>query len=194
MYPNQGFQNSKVQQATALLNVTFEKPQPYLYGCVLEPQCGRSMLHVDLYLSNEKRSWVFNIGDSKSNDGTGNDGSTQENDAELVGKNENMTLIRSDKCNNLKKVFANSLCSGVTHVRLYISNLHIRIQNNKGMDARICKWCLFALNDQSDSEGQKNDYIYIGLNRVIRYYWKRGAGVCKTKIKWACPCSTDDFK
>lgn len=65
-------QNEGKCQATALLNVTFEKPQPYLYGCVMEPECGRRMLQVDLYLSNDKKDWVFNIGDSKSNSGTGN--------------------------------------------------------------------------------------------------------------------------
>lgn len=67
-----------LQQATtnpcdtmALLQVNFQALSKGCEGCQREPVCGRRMLQVDLYLNSQRSGYLFNIGDSITNNGDG---------------------------------------------------------------------------------------------------------------------------
>ncbi|XP_045209195.1 uncharacterized protein LOC123561084 [Mercenaria mercenaria] len=176
---------------TALLKVNFEKftkvPCDY---CLRKPLCGRRMLRIDLKLSSGTRSnWGFNIGDSRTNDGWKGDSNTQINDAETDGRFPAVRVYQSDKCPTRfpLKTFPNAIGPDVQEVTIYVSNQHIRIVNDQGLDEYVCDNCLYALNGQADSQGVNED-IYIGLNRVVSGRIDRnGVGVCSATLTWACP-------
>lgn len=56
----------------ARLKVNFNPLGNSYSGCQKRPLCGRRMLQVDLFLQKKKKNWIFNIGDSSSNNGWGN--------------------------------------------------------------------------------------------------------------------------
>lgn len=177
---------------TALLKINFEKltPKPCDF-CLEAPYCGRRMLRIDLSLSPGSRSgWLFNLGDSSTNDGYGGDGNTQQRDAEGQGRFPNIEFYKNDVCSSgILQTFANAISSGVNHVTLYVSNQHIRVTNDQGLDAKICSECLYALNGQSDAQGINED-LFLGLNRVVTGRTDRnGVGVCSVKMSWLCPCN-----
>ncbi|XP_052275399.1 uncharacterized protein LOC127874806 isoform X3 [Dreissena polymorpha] len=182
----------------ALLKVTFDKLPPCISGCLNYPLCGKSMLRVDLTLSPTSRSgWLFDIGDSVSNDGHSGDGNHQTNDAEVDAPYPNVNVQPSDKCLNTNPptprpltTYANAVQLGsVNRVTLFISNEHVRITNDQGLNRILCHKCLFALNGSADpSSGGVNQDIYIALNRVITGRVDRnGVGVCSARLSWVCP-------
>lgn len=179
----------------ALLKVNFQALSKGCGGCQREPVCGRRMLQVDLYLHPQRNNYLFNIGDSKTNNGYGGDSGTNSNDAEIQGYDKSIGVYKSDKCKQpkprppLSHLYSQAIGTGVDQVRLYISNEFVRIQNNKGFDRQVCSDCLFALNGQPDKEAKSTNYdIYVALNRVIANTSRRGYGTCLAKIKWVCPC------
>ncbi|KAH3878081.1 hypothetical protein DPMN_001963 [Dreissena polymorpha] len=179
----------------ALLKVSFTKLPECISGCVSYPLCGRRMLRVDLDLSPNSRSgFLFNIGDSVSNDGFSGDGNTQTNDAEVEAVYPSVHVRASDNCpdvpNKLLDTYTDAVRLGsVNRTTLFISNEHVRITNNNGLNQILCHKCLFALNGQTDlGSGGVNEDIYIALNRVITGRSDRnGVGVCSAKLSWVCP-------
>lgn len=153
------------------------------------------MLQVELYLTKQRKDWIFNIGDSRTNNGYGGDGATQTNDAEVQGKGTSFAAYVSDKCRFPKKqpplsyVFKNALGPGVYKITVQIANEFVRVQNNKGLNKYICSDCLFGLGGQSDKEGSVNYDVYVALNRVIAGTYRNGYGVCRAKLQWKCPSS-----
>jgi len=78
--------------------------------------------------------------------------------------------------------------SSVQTVILYVSNNHIRVTNDDGLDFSLCHHCLFALNGQPDmGSGGPNERVFIAVNRVIADLSKTGYGVCTATLSWACP-------
>ena len=123
------------------------------------------------------------------------DNSDQYYDADIDGIHPSVYLRSSDKCNYnrsldqlAKYTDASSFHHGVSRVTLYISNEHVRITNDQGLDEYLCHECLFALAGQKDqSTGLPNDKIFIALNRVILARADRtGKGICKAKLSWVC--------
>ncbi|KAH3872827.1 uncharacterized protein LOC127870430 [Dreissena polymorpha] len=176
----------------ALLKVTFDKLPLCISGCLSYPLCGKRMLRVDLELSAQNRSgWLFNIGDSVSNNGYSGDSDHQTNDAEIDAIHPNVYVRPSDLCPDpprLLATYTNAVQLGsVNRVTLFISNEHVRITNDRGLNQILCHKCLFALNGQSDpSSGGVNQDIYIALNRVISG-GRIGVGVCSARLSWVCP-------
>ncbi|XP_052805272.1 uncharacterized protein LOC128234794 [Mya arenaria] len=173
----------------AVLKVAFDKLESCTC-CAKFPECGRRMLRIDLELSSGPRSgFMFNIGDSKSNNGYAGDSNDQFNDAELDGSYPNIKAWASDKCKvKPLKTYANALVTNaVSHVTMYVSNEHVRVTNDNGLDEYLCHECLFALNGQPDSSrGGINEDIYVALNRVVAG-GRIGVGVCSAKLSWVCP-------
>jgi len=125
---------------------------------------------------------------------TEGDSNTQQNDAEIDGQHPNINIYSSDMCpqSSLAKLASHTdaIAHGlVSHVTLYISDKHVRITNDNGLDVTLCHKCFFALNGQADaSSGGVNQDIYVGLNRVITGMSKRnGVGVCSAVFRWMCP-------
>ncbi|KAH3701672.1 uncharacterized protein LOC127861128 [Dreissena polymorpha] len=177
----------------ALIKVTFDKLPSCITGCASYPLCGRRMLRIDLDLSSGSRSgFMFNIGDSVSNDGYRGDYNDQFHDSEIDSIPPNVYVRPSDVCPNqpLLATYTDAVKSGsVSRVTLFISNGHVRITNSNGLNQKLCDQCLFALNGQADpSYGGANEDIYIALNRVITGRSDRyGVGVCSAKLSWVCP-------
>ncbi|KAH3736192.1 uncharacterized protein LOC127851674 [Dreissena polymorpha] len=178
----------------ALLKVTFDKLPSCIDGCLRYPLCGKRMLRVDLELSPTNRSYfMFDIGDSVSNDGYGGDYSDQTNDAEIDAVFPNVYVRPSDHCPDPPRLLATYTdavkLGSVNRITLFISNEHIRITNDQGLNQILCHKCLFALNGQPDpSVGGVNQDIYIALNRVIADRADRyGFGVCSARLSWVCP-------
>jgi hypothetical protein len=67
---------------------------------------------------------------------------------------------------------------------LWIRNNYLKITNDHGMLHSECHKCLFALNGQPDDEGQENEDIYIGANRVVDGAYRAGVGLCSIKLRW----------
>ncbi|XP_076350305.1 uncharacterized protein LOC143246919 [Tachypleus tridentatus] len=165
--------------------------------CLASPACGRKMLKIDLILDQDVSAtgWLFNVGDSATNNGYGGDASTQSKDAEIQGLVPNIGVFKNDDCSSgLLETMSGALEQpNVKRVTIYVSNMYVRVQNDMNFDKEInsCLGCraLFALAGQTDSQGPPNETIFVALNGVIRYTEKRtGTGVCKVILSWACPC------
>ncbi|XP_021369841.1 uncharacterized protein LOC110460937 isoform X2 [Mizuhopecten yessoensis] len=173
-----------------IVKATFEKST--CSGCHSPPECGRKMLQVDFDLDQTRGEYIFNVGDSVSNNGWAGDSSHQQNDAEVQAWNNYIRLFKSDKClgsQNYVHAFSGQLIDSVSHVTLLVSNELIRIITDQGMDEQVCHECLFALNGQPDTQsGGVNEDVYVSLNRVVQWYsWRVGYGVCSATFRWVCP-------
>ncbi|XP_061171999.1 uncharacterized protein LOC133181529 [Saccostrea echinata] len=155
-------------------------------GCVDFPMCGRRMLRIDMYLGKERGGYMFNVGDSPSNDGWGGDGSDTKHDAELMGLYSHIWEFKSDYCKTEKTEWKNTLLApNVSKVTIFVANNYVRILNDQGFEVKGCHKCLFALNGQ-DPEDRANT-LYMAFNNMIRGTHRRGYGVCRVSIRWECP-------
>lgn len=128
---------------------------------------------------------------------TGGDAGDQDNDAEVMGKHPYVAVYSSDLCNGdatLSRlgVAVDATADGlVSRMTIYVSDKHVRITNDNGLDETLCHKCLFALNGQADaSAGGPNQDIYLSLNRVISLSsapQRVGFGVCSARLSWMCP-------
>ena len=122
----------------------------------------------------------------------GGDFNDQQNDAEIHAIHPNVAVYSSDMCGTdpvLKRIAVHLDAvqnANVSHVTLYVSDKHVRITNDNGLDETLCHKCLFALNNQADAGGSNQD-IYLALNRVIQTSQRRGVGVCSARLSWVCP-------
>jgi len=66
---------------------------------------------------------------------------------------------------------------------LYVSNLYIRVTNERGLDFKLCHECLFGLNGQVSDDNR----LFVGLNRAVGGVTAAGYGICAAEIAWACP-------
>lgn len=171
----------------ALLKVKFKYPNA--------TEC-LNLLKIELTFGLSRKTRMFNFGDSRTNNGQGGDGFTQENDAEIDNFGNSgsgdVTIEGSDKCNrNELNVHPNAVGPNVTKATFLIGNQYYRITNNAGLDKELChNKCLFALAGQLDSEGLVNEEIFLAFNRVVNgNYYRIGYGTCTAKISWECPKS-----
>ncbi|KAK6172094.1 hypothetical protein SNE40_018049 [Patella caerulea] len=131
-------------------------------------------------------AWVFNIGDSKSNDGFSGDGQTQQNDCEVEGYGSTFTVHGSDKARdplnkilNIEDDFLNKTAS------FLVTNEELAWRGQGESSYRGMKdESLFALKGQSDNQGPVNYDIYVGMNRVIGGNYRQGRGLCWIGFKW----------
>ncbi|XP_062586605.1 uncharacterized protein LOC134248201, partial [Saccostrea cucullata] len=145
-------------------------------GCFDFPMCGRRMLRIDMYLGKDRKGYMFNIGDSPSNDGWGGDSSDTKHDAELMGLYPNTLGYKSDYCETEKTQWSDTLLApDVKKVTIFVVNNYVRIMNDQGFDVKTCHKCLFALNGQ-DPDDRANT-LYLAFNNVIKGTSRRGYGV-----------------
>ncbi|XP_060598968.1 uncharacterized protein LOC132752638 [Ruditapes philippinarum] len=147
------------------------------------------MLNIQMHFSDGTRSgWMFNVADSETNNGWGGDGSTQSHDSEVQGVTSSIAVYGDDQCpdGSIRHVrsYANSLNHSVSMANLWIRNNYLKITNDHGMLHSECHKCLFAPNGQPDDEGQENEDIYIGANRVVDGAYRAGVGLCSIKLRW----------
>ncbi|KAK3102177.1 hypothetical protein FSP39_009387, partial [Pinctada imbricata] len=172
--------------------VTFD-PLPYCIRdwnpqCTDRPMCGKRLLRLDLEIDDNHGGFMFNVGDSATNNGYGGDYNTQKNDAEIMGKDNHIITYYSDYCVGEKEELLNSL-AGARYVTLWIGNEFTRIQTRNSVgtvlqNVKNCNKCLFALNNQDD--GNINMDIYVALNNMVLGTSRQGYGVCKARLQWEC--------
>ncbi|XP_022333355.2 uncharacterized protein LOC111130504 [Crassostrea virginica] len=156
-------------------------------GCVNFPMCGRRMLRIDMFLGDVRNGFMFNVGDSPSNNGWGGDSGHTQNDAEIFGRYPTMYSYKSDLCKSENTAWANTLLApDVKRVTIFVANNFFRITNDQGFDVEDCHKCLFALNGQDPNDPANT--LYMAFNKVIqKFSSRRGVGVCNVRIRWECP-------
>ncbi|XP_060561216.1 uncharacterized protein LOC132720986 [Ruditapes philippinarum] len=140
-----------------------------------------------MYLSNGERSgFMFNIGDSQTNDGNKGDYRTQSYDAEVQGTSRDLAVYGNDHCPNAQDMHYNALEYPVSLANFWIRNKYLKISNDYGFLLSNCSEYLFGLNGQYVAQGQENEDIYIGANRVIftGFNYRTGVGLCSMKLRW----------
>ncbi|XP_060571456.1 uncharacterized protein LOC132729662 [Ruditapes philippinarum] len=182
-------QNSYECSKRALLKINFDAltKEPCQH-CLNTVECGRRMLKIELELSTSQRQgWLFNLGDSVTNNGYKGDASTQTNDAETDGKYPNINVYLNENCPKpgAAHVFAANFIyysKTQTSLTIYVSNEFIRVVTDTGYDEQFCHEC-HALKNRPDSTGPVNRDQYLGLNHVIESSSIRsGVGVCAAKV------------
>lgn len=144
----------------------------------------RRKLLIDLWFQ-KPHKWIFNLGDSSSNDGLSGDGSTQENDCEAEGYGDTFNVYKSDKARDpFKKILYQKKGFLKHRVTFIVSDQSLFWNNHDGIINILNDSTLFALNDQPDSQGQVNSDIYLALNRVISGDYRNGHGLCRAALKW----------
>ncbi|KAK3103550.1 hypothetical protein FSP39_020101 [Pinctada imbricata] len=176
------------------LKVTFDRLSKCMYDweqCTNRPTCGNRLLKIELDINPVHGGFMFNIGDSATNDGYGGDANTQRNDAEIMGLGQHTRVYYSDNCPGQKEEFLNSL-NTARKVTMWVGNEFTRVQTKDAtgsvqLDEQFCNKCLFALNMQPDQcPTCRNLDVYVALNNMIRGTHRRGFGVCKAKLSWEC--------
>jgi len=143
----------------------------------------------DTWFKDSPKAWTVNIGDSITNNGRAGDGATQSNDSELHVTNQGLYVYASDYGNsellyNQSEIFNvfNQTDDGY-NLKFAIANNRVDYTNNDmfGTDT-INSPYLFALEGQSDDEGEVNYDIYASFNRVIANNYRNGDGVASIMI------------
>ncbi|BFZ14529.1 hypothetical protein BsWGS_17568 [Bradybaena similaris] len=151
----------------------------------------RRRVKVDLFMDGGPTGWVFNLGDSSTNDGYGGDGSTQSWDAEVHGvvgaTGPHLTGWYSDNGGSGQAFhIPKQYTSGIT---LVAGDGHaIWRANNETLYTYFYSPYFFGLNGQADSTGPVNYDLHLGINRVIGGSHRTGSGVCKVGIKFLPDC------
>ncbi|KAK3101281.1 hypothetical protein FSP39_002371 [Pinctada imbricata] len=155
------------------------------------------LLRIELEIAKERAGYLINIGDSATNNGwvgfnsisPRGDASTQTNDAEIMGYNNNILVYYSDYCMYQKEVLKNSLANANRAI-LWVGNEYARIQTKTSAgrvlyDQEYSKHCLFALNMQRDQCSRcRNLDVYVALNNMISGTYRAGYGICKAHFSW----------
>ncbi|XP_055897782.1 uncharacterized protein LOC129928258 [Biomphalaria glabrata] len=131
----------------------------------------------------DPQGWVYNLGDSSTNNGYGGDAGTQSNDAEMQLYGTLSGYYSDVKGSQLAFGMANN-----NNVRAtLLAGDHCVTWYNECDPTSLNYFCSkgwFALNDDHDSEGPVNNDLYLGVNRAIGAPELVGKGVCKIGFKW----------
>ncbi|CAL1540131.1 unnamed protein product [Lymnaea stagnalis] len=133
---------------------------------------------------NTPTGWVFNLGDSKTNNGYAGDSGSQSNDAEVQGVDQSLTGYLSDNGGSGLAFSISNLYS--TRLTLIAGDGHLGwLPDNANLVNYYDNPYLFALNGQADQTGPVNYDLYLGMNKVVLPFSNRiGTGLCKVGIKF----------
>uniref|UniRef100_A0A2C9KLA4 Uncharacterized protein n=1 Tax=Biomphalaria glabrata TaxID=6526 RepID=A0A2C9KLA4_BIOGL len=143
----------------------------------------RKRLLFDLFFDNPQ-GWVFNLGDSETNNGYAGDAMSQGRDAELQLYG-NLTGWLSDFGPSGKAFTTTNPAK--TRLTLLVGDEHV-VWIGDGDATKVNYYSnpgWFALNGQVESEGPINHDLYLATNGVITMSPRRtGSGLCKVGIKF----------
>ncbi len=134
--------------------------------------------------------WTVNIGDSRSNNGYGGDGTHQSRDSELQVLHDDLTVWADDHVNagascptcvpapNTKQTL--QLCELIDDPKklltLEITDNQMRWNGEPGKcdrDGALRSPFIYSLNNQADFEGPVNGDIFAAFNRTIQFHPSR---------------------
>lgn len=176
----------------AVFKVTFDK-LPANADCLCHdtnPYGGRRMLKLQLYMAKTGRDgWMWDFGDSVSNNGWAGDAGDTEYEAEVQGAGITSISVYANNVNGtecraqLLYGFPNGVSVSTNKVDIWIANHFLKIQTDGGLLTSHCDKCLFGLNGQY-TPGIIDQDIYVAVNRVIDGSYRNGYGVCYLKMSW----------
>ena len=149
-------------------------------------------LQFDLYFSNSRRGWNFDISDS-TNNGYGGDAGHTSNAAEVHNVNENVLIYTNtlpgytDYTTNGLQV--ETIGSAMTnHVTITIGDEYLMFDNNRGVQRTYRSEYLFTLSGQPTTYGAVDYIIYFSMNRVVYPFnsgvsSRTGTGLCRAVVK-----------
>nr|KAI8730014.1 DUF4347 domain-containing protein [Biomphalaria glabrata] len=155
-----------------VLKLTFNKDLP-----------SQQRMLIDIYVD-KPQGWVFNLGDSSTNNGWGGDERTQSRDAELHLTRGKLSGFYDD-FHGSGMAFEYTM-TPVYRVTCLVGNEYsVCLSDCDTMTARYFTepgW--FALDGQEEQDGPVNYDLYLGINGVINMKRRLGSGVCKIGLKF----------
>ena len=147
-------------------------------------------LQFDLYFSNSRSGWNFDISDS-TNNGYGGDAGHTSNAAEVHNINENVLIYT-----NTLPGYTDYTTSGLqvetvrsaltNHITITVGDEYLMVDNNRGVQRTYRSEYLFTLSGQSTTYGSPDYIIYFSMNRVVypfNYVSRTGTGLCRAVVK-----------
>lgn len=139
--------------------------------------------------SEPPRFWTLDISDSPTGDGYGGDHGTTSNMAETQIHNKQLRVYGNDLPGHMDASSNGGLLIHTTdnfvkrgsRVKLDISDERIQWKSGKIKDFLESKF-LFTLNGQEPLYGIKDNFLYVGLNRVVAGNYRNGSGLCDVTI------------
>lgn len=139
--------------------------------------------------SEPPRFWTLDISDSPTGDGYGGDHGTTSNMAETHIHNKQLRVYGNDLPGHMDASSNGGLLIHTTdnfvkrgsRVKLDISDERIQWKSGKIKDFLESKF-LFTLNGQEPLYGIKDNFLYVGLNRVVAGNYRNGSGLCDVTI------------
>ncbi|XP_053376334.1 uncharacterized protein LOC123526752 [Mercenaria mercenaria] len=185
-----GLQDGKECSRQATFKVTFDKlPSSSTGLCHTDIYTQRRMLKVQMYFSDKYRNlWMFNIGDSPSNDGWSGDYGDTEYEAEIQAVSQTVAVYannvnRTDCRAQLLYQYNGATNTSTSKVNVWIANHYLKVANDNGLCERNCNKCLYGLNGQY-TPGSINQDIHVAANRVVAGSYRNGYGLCFMKMSW----------
>lgn len=149
-------------------------------------------LQFDLYFSNSRSGWNFDISDS-TNNGYGGDAGHTSNSAEVHNINENL-LIYTNTLPGYTDYTTNGLqvetvrSAMTNHITITIGDEYLMFDNNRGVQRTYRSEYLFTLSGQPTTYGVVDYIIYFSMNRIVYPFnsglrSRTGTGLCRAVIK-----------
>lgn len=147
-------------------------------------------LQFDLYFSNSRSGWNFDISDS-TNNGYGGDAGHTSNAAEVHNINENFYLYSNTlpgytdyTKTGLQVDYITAAMSN--HVTVTIGDEYVMFDNNRGVQKTYRSEYLFTLSGQQTTYGAVDYIIYFSMNRVVypfNFASRTGTGLCRAVVR-----------
>ena len=133
--------------------------------------------------------WTLDISDSPTGDGYGGDNGTTSYMAELQIRNKQLRIYGNDLPGHMDASSNGGLLIKTidgfvkrgTRAKFDISDERIEWRSRMHKDNLESKF-LFALDGQEPIYGAKDNYLYVGLNRVVAGTFRNGSGLCEVVI------------
>lgn len=133
--------------------------------------------------------WTVDISDSPTGDGYGGDHGTTSNMAETQIHNKQLRIYGNDLPGHLDassngglliRTVDNFVKRG-SRAKIDISNERVEWKSGKYKDFLESRF-LYTLAGQEPLYGIRDDYVYVGLNRVVAGNFRNGSGLCEVTI------------
>ena len=123
--------------------------------------------------------WLWNLGDSESNDGSGGDGGTNYNDSEAQVKDAALGVYHSQELESAPAIeVPDAIDAAGDDLSILVCDGYFRFESSRG-DWEVVASTLFQIDgDEPDSEAGENDRkLWLGIERSVANTTRTGTGV-----------------
>ncbi|KAK3101076.1 hypothetical protein FSP39_000772, partial [Pinctada imbricata] len=133
--------------------------------------------------------WTLDVSDSPAGDGYGGDNGTTSNMAEIQIHNKQLKIYGNDLPGHMDASSNGGLLIKTidgfvkrgSKAKIDISDERVEWRSRTHKDYLESKF-LFTLAGQKPTYGIRDDYVYVGLNRVVAGTFRNGSGLCEVEI------------